>query len=282
MTKKPGLRSGGQALAPEAGWVGSAYFGKGGTQARKGSGLAVHSVNPELETDLTTPARLRLLNRAISTAPPGRSATVYLTAAGFFQCDIGEGISTGAGVGGGAEVPKLERALRKLAKQHSEEVLFVVGVDIGDQAQRQELWWISGCSGVIHRTGRSDIPAVHHFAGYALRGYVCGAIIGQSGHRLDPQRDLKGTDVVLDAGHVRLNRMWDPTPGPQAKRHAFHQMINSIGGYAGAVFSHAHGPDFSTYVRDCDNWIVYRGSAPFPGEQAGQPAEARSRAGVRI
>src|SRR6185437_3648565 len=46
---------------PAAGWLGSAYFSKGGWATRVGSGLAVHAINPQIGTDASPEARLRLL-----------------------------------------------------------------------------------------------------------------------------------------------------------------------------------------------------------------------------
>jgi hypothetical protein len=86
---------------------------------------------------------------------------------------------------------------------------------------------------------------------------------------LDPRRDLDGIDVVLDAGHVSLNRIWTPLVPLSRRRWAFQRKIRQIADHCGAMFSHAHGPDFGVKVRDCDNWIAYRGEVPFPGEAAG-------------
>ena len=263
------------------GWIYTALFGHGGTIGRPGTGLAVHAINPERGTNFSLTARLTLLGRALQKSVPRSSATVYLTAAGFLGCATLPG-NTPRELRWltlmPAQVSWLERNLIAMMAGFRRATWLAVGVDISPSDQ--QLWWCQGRSRTILKMRRVDDPGAFKIGRFWVRPFICGAIIGKAGVKLDRRRHLATVDVVLDASHASLNREWNGPPGSSWQ--AFHSIIYDIGRTNGAVFAHAHGADFRGTVRDCDNWVVYRGRRPFPGERRGQDRAKRQRAGQRI
>ncbi|HYI00690.1 hypothetical protein [Hyalangium sp.] len=266
--------------SPAQGWIATAKFGKRGIRAQDDrSTLTVHALNPERGTDWSISGRLDLLERALMTAPPERGETIYLTTAGWFGCATPKG-DTATGLTwlclSEAEEESLKKAVGLLVEKLPQTTQVAIGVDrrYGYDDQ-QELWWFQGGYSDVQATHvRTHKPVPRSIGDYRVLAFICGAIYGFGGPALDVGRDLSGTDVVLDAGHASLNRQWNPQVPLSRKRWAFHRSIRKIGTQCGAVFSHAHGDDYA-YVRNCDNWIVYRNEPPFPGKREGRRIQRR-------
>lgn len=104
-----------------------------------------------------------------------------------------------------------------------------------------------------------------------MLGFVCGE--GYEWPVDELTRALSGIDVVVVSAHVEVNRIWEREIDPELKRWAFQRRFQLISGCAGAALAHARGTDH-TYVRNCDDWFVYRGEDPFPGPRVGTPITA--------
>jgi hypothetical protein len=103
-------------------------------------------------------------------------------------------------------------------------------------------------------------------AGYTLLGFVCGETYEWPEH--DLAAELHGVDVVVVSAHVEVNRIWEREIDPELKRWAFQRRFQFISQHTGAALAHARGTD-DAYVRNCDDWFVHRGDAPFPGPRIG-------------
>jgi hypothetical protein len=266
-------RLGAGSKAPAQGWIGTAKFGKGGTRARDDrSTLTVHALNPQRGTDCSIPGRIDLLSRALMTVPTEQGERIFLTTAGWFGCVTPKG-NTANGLSwlslSVAEENSLKKTVGHLVEKLPQSTHVAIGVDRYGYDNQQELWWFQGgYSGVQVTHVRTQKPIPRSIGNFRVLGFICGAIYGFGGPALDVSQDLTGVDVVLDASHASLNRQRKRQAPLNARRWAFHRSIGTIGMHCGAVLSHAHGDDYA-YVRNCDNWIVYRDEDPFPGKREG-------------
>jgi len=257
-----------------AGWLGEGRFGRGGRAARANRpSITVRTVNPRRGTSWRAADRLHFLEKAVRTIPSD-SVTVYLTSAGFFGARAKDGRHAGDGgdweLLSASDLSTIDQGVGSLAATMPTDSFLVVGVD-RDRGGTQELWFYRGGTQVrFHCVARGDAPTRIDFAGFKALAFICGAIYDSSdGNPLDPARHLQDVDVVLDAGHLSLNRVWTPVVSLGRKRWAFQRKLQEISPYCGAIFSQSHGNRYGTRVRDCDNWIVYRGDDPFPGKRRG-------------
>lgn len=252
------------------GWTNKSAFARGGIRAEPtGDALQVVILNTEAGTASTIAARCALLSAAIGRIGD-RGPAVLVTPAGFFGCSIDlDGRPRWLA---NVDVGSLERELSRLARSWPASLIVAVGVDPSGDDQRQ--WWFAGGDGQRRAEIRRSGPAtpllqrrvVH--AGYALLGFVCGE--GYEWLERDLTEVLPETDVVVISAHVKVNRIRKPEIDEGVKRWAFQRRFRFISRQAGAALAHARGSDDS-YVRNCDDWFVHRGEAPFPGPRVGDP-----------
>lgn len=263
------------------GWLATATFAKGGSRApegAKGERLVVHALNPERGTGSSVRARFNLLKRAVALAEAKRN-TVFLTSAGFFGCVAPPGNSSKNLSWSEIDRPAEKRLLKRLGDLSASlpaGVWLSIGFDRSGQNHKdQELWWFcGGQSERMHVHVRAVTPVADRVVAvgsFKLMGFVCGGIFGHHGIQPRIPKDLVDVDVVLDAAHASMNRRHDreDTAAALRPRWAFHRTIRQLGDRCGAVFAQARGAD-ENLVRNCDNWIVYRGERPFPDPVAGR------------
>lgn len=225
--------------------------------------------------------RLFFLEEAVAALPP-QGVTAYLTCAGFFGSRAMDGRHAGDGGGwellSASDLLTIEQRLGSLAAGMPKDSFLIIGVD-RDEGKAQELWFYRGGeSARFQCVARGDVPAKIDLAGFKVLAFVCGAIYDpKDGNPLDSARHLDDVDVVLDAGHVSLNRVRDRVVPIQRRRWAFQRKLQEISRHCGAIFSHAHGGQYDARVRDCDNWIAYRGGAPFPDPREGHEVAEHPR-----
>jgi hypothetical protein len=153
-------------------------------------------------------------------------------------------------------------------------VWLAIGVDRSGCYEAQELWWFRGGESTRqHRFVRNQTPMADRvvtIGSFKALGFICGGIFGDHGIGCAIPDDIRGIDVVVDPAHASMNRQRAPAASVSAlhPRWAFHRTIRHLGRYCGAVFAHARGAD-TTLVRNCNNWIVYRGECPFLDPPAG-------------
>jgi hypothetical protein len=256
-----------------SGWLGEARFARGGGKASyDGPSIAIRTVNPRRGTSWAIADRLAFLKNAVG-ALSSAGTTTYLTSAGFFGARASQGWY--AGDGGSWEklssddLSAIDQGLGTLSTSMPGGTFLIVGVD--RNSQEQELWFYRGGERErFDRVCRGDVPRPIDLDGFKVLVFICGAIFNsKEGNPLDPRRHLDDIDVVLDAGHFSLNRVRARRVAPDRNRWAFQRKLQEISPHCGAIFSQAHGNEHGVYLRDCDNWIVYQGGDPFPGESKG-------------
>lgn len=263
------------------GWLATATFVTGGArppQDNLNSVLTVHAINPERGSGTSLRARGELLKRAV--VQGGQVAnTVYLTSAGFFGCVSPAGNSSRGLKWPGIDQRTEARLLARLggfAHSLNPDVWLAIGVDLsGETHTKQELWWFRGGSEELqHKDVRGVTPADDRMVAigpFNIKAFICGGIFGYHGVEPLIPEDLAGVDVVLDAAHASMNRKRDAEADENTlyPRWAFQRTICRLGDHCGAVFAQARGADASL-VRNCDNWIVYRGERPFADPALGR------------
>jgi len=254
------------------------FAASGRRWTNKGEHLLVHAVSPERGSGSSSSARLNLLRRAVALG--GQDAQgLYLTSAGFFGCSASEGNSAAGLKWPGlwpAGEERLLTALGAFASGLRDGVWLAIGVDMSRCYEAQEFWWFRGgesthqCRVFRNRTPVAD--RVVTIGPFKVLGFVCGGIFGDHGIKCAVPDDVRGIDVVVDAAHASMNRQVDPAASASnlRPRWAFHRTLRRLGDHCGAVFAHAHGAN-DGLVRNCDNWIVYRGENPFPNSTTGIP-----------
>jgi hypothetical protein len=254
------------------GWTNAFTFAKGGWEPRPGDdgALRVLVLNTESGTGSSMSVRHALLAAAIERAAD-KEATVLVTTAGFFGCDINaDGRPSWPGIG---DISGLQGELIALARSWPRSLMVAVGVDVTGSDQRQ--WWFAGgegsrrCEILRDNETRAATPLAERrvlHAGYGLLGFVCGE--GYEWPETELATALSNVDVVAVSAHVEINRIWEPAIDPELKRWAFQRRFRFISGYAGAALAHARGTD-DRYVRNCDDWFVHRGGEPFPEPRVG-------------
>lgn len=231
-----------------SGWVVAARFGPGGVRCvSEGPSIRVVAVNPRRGTGSSPEARLGLLRRAVErTSETG--PTVYLTSAGFIGCAAPEGDRTKDFYWpGGLDLQSIDRRLCDLAARLPPDALVCVGVEDSWEDEAQRLWlYAGGVSARVREIVRADTTLQWRslqVAGFRLLAFVCGEL-WDGGGGFDPA-NAEGVDVVLDAAHGSVNRVWDRAAEPWP-RCAFQRAFLKLGNKCGAVLAQAHEAERQT------------------------------------
>lgn len=237
---------------------------------RNGKALRIVAVNVERGTASTVAARAHLLLRAIEASPPDEP-TLYLTTAGFFGVDYPAGSSVDDLSFFRPRRSSVEKALLRTTRDLPAHAYILAGVDLdNDEYEHQQLWLAKGGWLVrepIRRYVQPPHERIFEVEGFRVLPFVCGEMY-DGGVSFDPKTDLMKVDVVVDAPHASVNRShdrelrWSYAP--------FQRMFLDIAPYAAVVLAHAHD-DNERLLRCRNNWVVYRGESPFPGEDGTSP-----------
>ena len=253
-------------LGPASGWAVTARFGQFG-KCWDGSGpcLRVVAVNPRRGTGSSLEARLDLLQRAIKRTEE-KGPSIYLTSAGFFGCVAPAGDQINFDWPGEFDVSDLDRRLGELAMRLPADTRLCVGVE--PTSDDQWLWWYKGSVSSRFREIVQNCTEMQdrriEVAGFRLLVFVCGELWDRHERGFNSARDTVGIDVVLDAAHGSINRVWDRVADP-GRRWAFQRAFGHLGDVCGGMLAQAHEAG-NDYVRRQDNWIVYKDELPFPDE----------------
>ncbi len=262
--------SSGRRVVPDSafGWAVTARFGAGGTRwTGSGPHLRVVAVNPRRGTGASVDARLDLLQRAID-ATHTDGPCVYLTSAGYFGCVTTAGDSTrDFSWPGDLDLGDLDRRLGAISATLPKDTLLAVGAEQSWETHEQKVWWYTAGSrarsGEVVRDATALADRVLDVGGFRLLLFVCGEF-WDGGSGFDMTRDTKRIDVVLDAAHGSINRVWDRAAEPWP-RCAFQRTFLYLGRVCGGMLAQAHEADTGGgYARRQNNWVVYRGELPFP------------------
>jgi len=229
--------------------------------------LQVIALNPRRGTGSSPEARFGLLCRVIEqTSRP--EPTVYITSAGFVGCATPAGDSTKDFFWPGhLDLADLDRRFGEVACQLPEHTRLGIGVEPSWEDEHQRLWWYrwgvkSRCSEIV-RAGTPLQDRLVEVGGFRLLPFICGEL-WDGGSGFDITRDTVGVDVVIDAAHGSVNRVWDRAAEPQ-RRWAFQRAFLRLGKACGGMLAQAHEMDTGDgYVRRQNNWVVYKGEMPFP------------------
>jgi hypothetical protein len=168
---------------------------------------------------------------------------------------------------GGLDLSDIDRRLGAISERLPKDTLLAVGVEQSGEAHEQKIWWYSAgdrsrCGEVV-RDATALEGRVLEVGGFRSLLFVCGEL-WDGGSGFDMSRDATSIDVVLDAAHGSINRVWDRAAAPR-RRWAFQRAFLRLGRICGGMLAQAPEADAGEgYARRQNNWVVYRGELPFP------------------